>query len=240
MCQNGRGDGKLTALELRTGFDRLMTHIARRECCCRAYKCAKVPTYGLPPLMDSDASFVASGKSGEAAGDLEPARADAPDVGHEGLYISRASADLNSVDERNAGEARRSRSVDDGDGDDSSEAVNGLPGEGGEERRRFEQEVSALGGRCRPTDGDREADADHRGDAQNGGVDKAASTARMGVEQEKLERHKGISFRGDGGGDEGPEATSRPRRNTVDILFAGKAIACREHALEGMVYLGQR
>ncbi|CAM9673799.1 unnamed protein product, partial [Laminaria digitata] len=47
--QGGRGDGKLTPLELRVGFQRLATHISRRECCCQAYKCERVPKYGLPP-----------------------------------------------------------------------------------------------------------------------------------------------------------------------------------------------
>ncbi|CAB1098069.1 unnamed protein product [Ectocarpus sp. CCAP 1310/34] len=50
ISQNGHGDGKLTALELRVGFERLATHIARRECCCRAFKCNRIPNYGLPPL----------------------------------------------------------------------------------------------------------------------------------------------------------------------------------------------
>ncbi len=239
--QNGRGDGKLTALELRTGFERLMTHIARRECCCRAYKCDRVPTYGLPPLADADEGPI------DGIGKNDKSDSDNQDLGLDWV----ASADSCSPGERDVGAdggvAASSPTpaaevpapfVGDHRGDDSSEeaTISGAPGEGEQGTGPQEPVGTASPGREKAAD-------DDLGAEDGGGGGESSATARWENEHDGLAKRElqGVSFEGDqAGGGEGEEATGRPRRNTVELLNAGKAIACREHALEGMVYLGQR
>lgn len=237
-------------LELRTGFERLMTHIARRECCCRAYKCDRVPTYGLPPLADTDDGPVdGTRKIGEVSGDLlHRARHDTPGSDHQNLGTGRAaSADSYGRGERDAGGGGAAWSptpaaevpatfAGDHRGDDFPEeaTVSSAPDDVGEEAEREEPGASGSQGRVK-------AAAD-RGDDHDGGGAENSTTARLEIEHDGFVKHEhqGVSFEGDRAAGESGGAMGRPRRNTVELLNAGMAIACREHALEGMVYLGQR
>jgi len=248
-----------------------MTPIARRECCCRAYKCDRIPTYGLPPLEDVDDGPVddGTGNNGKGSGDfLHRARDDKLDPDRQDLEVGRAVASSSSCGRGECGGGgvggapRRSGSVAGASshpppaaeapaafagghhGDDSTEATaSSTSGEGGEGAGRKEPGDGASQQRKGPTAGNPDAAVgDLVGERNGGGGGDITTTARLrddfgdSVEHEQ----QGGSFEGGQGGAEGGKAMRRPRRNTVELLNAGKAIACREHALEGMVYLGQK
>lgn len=141
----GKPPGELTGLDLREGFPRLATRIARRECRCRAYRCHRVPNYGLPPTGNPRASRSRPASTEATASDClpDPAPGRAPEIA---------------------------------------------------------------------------------GPCPGGGVEN---------------RDGGGGGRGAGGGREGGAGDNDPRRREVSAE-AGKAVACREHALEGMVHLGSR
>ena len=169
--QGGRGDGKLTPLELRVGFQRLATHIARRECCCRAYKCERVPNYGLPPV-----SHTKKDESEEPSDDAQ-APPSPPHGPSPPPFVRLGLTDAPGKD-----------------------AI-------------FEK---TGGGVAAAAAAGRDGGADKGGNGPNGG-----HTMR-GPHGDNADN---------GGGKKLP---------LVNLDFAGKAVACREHALEGMVYLGQR
>ncbi|CAN0527167.1 unnamed protein product, partial [Ectocarpus sp. 12 AP-2014] len=348
ISQNGHGDGKLTALELRVGFERLATHIARRECCCRAFKCNRIPNYGLPPLTGpqidtaGDGLETANGTSincrssiSGVARDLfiverterqENSSSHAQDHGHQapadhGRPRRYEGFDGTGPTQHNHSSSHSQACTTINGGTNSSIAPDGNPdpiqqpdprraGGGGE--RGQQGEIEPLGGSA-------------QGDASGGSLGSAVS---MGHHQPE-ETH-GASLYGDsgsidarrlsqgmnvlsgsscgggvdggggggGGGDGGgggrsniivtwseeeprieidrcesdlvptggkerrsagqeqscgadnragqiennkeQGAKSRTRTSSIDILNAGRAVACREHALDGMVYLGQR
>lgn len=292
LSQNGRGDGKLTALELRTGFERLVTHIARRECSCRAYKCDKIATYGLPLLADAqeapahavatdggvvDDDSMFQGTSNRSIGSPErdmsevtPDHYRSPD--HDAAQISGAAgagtgatgapdgcstvvADIVGSDakQNQTSNAERMKQEKEQEEDWTAESSNrdfdasrkpeqqrlhhrgvrdddsGVNGDGGgggnvttpdKRQHRLLREVSGgcSGGRGNAV----ELSVGRHHD--NGSVDQEREL-HFEEGEEEMERE---------------ETMTRKRRGSVDRLNAGGPVACRKHALEGMVYLGQR
>lgn len=161
--QGGRGDGKLTPLELRVGFQRLATHIARRECCCRAYKCERVPNYGFPPVGPTKKDE-SEELSDDAQGPLPRplVRSGLTDAPEKDLVFEKTGGGVSAAAAARDGAAEKG-----GNGPNGGHTVRGPHGDNAD----------------------------------------------------------------DGRGKKLPP---------VNLDFAGKAVACREHALEGMVYLGQR
>lgn len=171
--QGGRGDGKLTPLELRVGFQRLATYIARRECCCLAYKCERVPNYGLPPVDPTR-----NDESGEPPENWQGL----PGSPHGPSGPPPVRSGLTDASEKELGFEKTGGGV-------VAAGAAGAARDGGAGRGR---------------------------DEPNGG-----HTVR-GLDGNSVEKRGGKKL------------------SPVNLDFAGKAVACREHALEGMVYLGKR
>lgn len=290
MSQNGLGDGKLTALELRTGFERLVTHIARRECCCRAYKCDKIATYGLPFGADAEDSTANAGvmdgglvndsilDSTEKNG-FEPQRNDisqvtpdhyggssVDDVG-EAQCSGTAGADVGAT-----ATAYHCATVAAGIGDTDHTRIQRNGGERAEEEwtpesgvhssnrvyscsQKSEQHQShdrQVGDDAAGVNNDRGGSGnvtvpDIRqqgwlsGTGGNGGSGNAAAVSvERHSENGGVDENRELPFDRGGEDTDIEEAIKEERRSSVDLLNAGGAIACRKHALDGMVYLGQR
>lgn len=175
-ARGGRGDGKLTALDLRAGFQQLTTDVAKLQCCCRADTCQRTPKYGFPAVGAFPATasispqklssierrgstrgdFAKGSRDGKYGCSLSPgATTDAFDLSEEGCDKSQGGRERNPVD------------------------VEVETGTGDEGRRYGEREKATAGGP--------------------------------------------------------PDA-----KVAVSLSDAGKAVFCREHASEGMVYLGPR
>lgn len=187
--QRGLGDGKLTPLELRVGFQRLAAHIARIECCCRTYKCNRVPNYGLPP-----AGSTSRPKTAKARPQQHPERGTMHALATTAAHGQRCSTPVpNNGTEADMTESERAAASPIADIDVNAEGKGG--GNNGAEDN--ERNLETLGG----------------GGTAQGGEDMA--TARG--EQRGGEIHQ-----------------------AVDLRKAGKAVSCREHALQGMVHLESR
>ncbi|CAN0035199.1 unnamed protein product [Ectocarpus fasciculatus] len=334
--QNGHGDGKLTALELRVGFERLSTHIARRECCCRAFKCNRIPNYGLPPLTGpqidaaGDGFETANGTSidgrsssigvvrdlsvverteqqGNGSGHARDHGHQAPsDRGKHRLHESfeEAGPTQHNHSSHNQGCTNidgdtKSSFTPDGNPDPTEKREPTCAGGGGGGGQLGEREP--LGGSAqgdaggsspgstipmghRPPEGTYGAGVFGDGgsvDAQRlsqemdvlpgspcgggggGGSGRSKTIAARSEEESGCETDHCESDLIPAGAKERPSAwqeqwcgadneggqtennkeegaESRTRTSSMDILNAGRAIACREHALDGMVYLGQR
>lgn len=325
------------------GFERLATHIARRECCCRAFKCNRIPNYGLPPLTGpqidpaGDGLETANGTSINCrsssigvARDLSiVGRAEkqgtgsshAQEHGHQASAVRRKNRHHEGFEEtdptqHNHGSHNQGCATIDGD-TNSSITLDGSPhpkekreprrtGGGGERGQQGESEP--LGGSAQgdagggspgnpvpkghyPPEGTRGAglysdsdsvDARRLSQGMNvlpgsprgggdvggggdfgGGGGRSNTIAIRPVEEYGYEidhsegdlipagakeRTSAGQEQSCGAGDQGGQAEndkeegaqSRTRTSSIDILNAGRAIACREHALDGMMYLGQR
>ncbi|CAM9314375.1 unnamed protein product, partial [Ectocarpus sp. 4 AP-2014] len=345
ISQNGHGDGKLTALELRVGFERLATHIARRECCCRAFKCNRIPNYGLRPLtgphIDTGDGFETANStsincrssSTGVAKDLSivertekqgHSSSHAQDHGHQAPADHVRHRHHEGFDETDPTQHNHSSShnqgcttihgdtnsfcTPDGNPDSIQEPDPRRAGWGGERGQQGESEPlgsSAQGDAC----GGSLGSAVPMGHHQQEGTHGASLFGDSGsVDAQRLSRGMSVlsgspcgggvdggGGGGGGGGDGGRSNTivtrseeepgieidrcesdlvpmeakerpsagqehwcgadnqagqienkkeegaeSRTRTSSIDVLNAGRAIACREHALDGMVYLGQR
>lgn len=188
--QRGLGDGKLTPLELRIGFQRLAAHIAAIECCCRAHKCDRVPNYGLP--------FV-----GAASRPAKTTRARPQQ--HTGSGVT---------------DALTTTVVAHG-----QQCSTPVPNNGTEAERLVSERAAAS----RTTVLD--VNAKGKGSGDNGAE---KSDTQLALEGEG-EIQGGDDMAGAGG-----EQRREETHQVVDLKNAGKAVSCREHALEGMVHLGPR
>lgn len=230
LSQNGRGDAKLTALELRTGFERLVTHIARRECCCRAYKCEKIATYGLRLRTDTEEPTAGAGaKDGGVATDAMPYRTKKRDFDNKEHDTSRSAPDHCSP-EHDADAAQRSGTA--GVADDKRNQRS--HGERGKEKLTAESEVDSPNGGYAGSQKQEQQRPHHLAV----GDDAAGTHHEDGDEDEDEERE--VRFERGEEDTEKEKARKRERRSSADLLKTGGAIACRKHALEGMVYVGQR
>lgn len=108
LPQDGLGDGKLTALKLRTGFERLVTHIARRECSCRAYKCDKIATYGLRADTQDSIAKAGAMSGGVVDGDSVFNFSKQRSFDAQERDTSQATPDHYCSSEHDVGEAQRS------------------------------------------------------------------------------------------------------------------------------------
>eukprot|EP00752_Nemacystus_decipiens_P003652 g3366.t1 len=282
MSQNGRGDGKLTALEIRSGLERLVTYIARRECCCRAYKCNRIPNYGLPPNSDVTQAASNPKDGGDAL------RTDKPGSGHRGeIRVNQASAGI-PIHTQDAGEASRSGPACISGGN-ANPAEPSIPADAGGvdvvvKTGRSEHDAAGRGSEHTPEADMNEFSACDAGAPQKNvqqqtqrergaGADPAEGTcdprgrgeeaqASVNIEQPSLGSTSAVADRAvarsageneDGTNDVDPEAFFEKNgkisggeegrsaeEHSKGLSLAGRAIACREHALEGMVYLGQR
>ncbi|CAN0528847.1 unnamed protein product, partial [Ectocarpus sp. 12 AP-2014] len=345
ISQNGHGDGKLTALELRVGFERLATHIARRECCCRAFKCNRIPNYGLPPLTGppltgpqidtagdgleraNATSINCRSSSSGVAKDLsiverterqENSSSHAQHHGHQAPADHRRHRHHEGFDGTGPTQHNHSSShsqacttingdtnssiAPDGNPDPIQEPDPGRAGGGGE--RGQQGEIEPLGGSAQGDAnggslgsavpmGHHQPEETHgaslcgdsgsidarrlsrgmnvlSGSSCGGGVDGGSggggrsntivtwSEEEPRIEIDRCESDQ-VSTRAKERRSAGQEqscradnqagqiennkeegAKSRTRTSSIDILNAGRAVACREHALDGMVYLGQR
>lgn len=256
-----------------------MTYIARRECCCRAYKCDRIPNYGLPPHKDAQAY------SNPRDGD-DTVRINKPGPGYHGQQgVSQASPDI-SGHEQDSNEALRSAPADvfdctadptqsdfpvDGGSLDAAEKPGGghyAKGIGGG-RQPHEADCAVLvAGDPGPQKnvlerhGEHSAGADategtfdgrsscgttdtsaKRGQASasstSGGSDGAVARSAVECEDASLDGNP-EEYLMEKGTELGGEEARSGEQHSEDLSLAGRAIACREHALDGMVYLGQR
>lgn len=278
MSQNGRGDGKLTSLEIRSGLERLVTYIARRECCCRAFKCERIPNYGLPPHTDAQASSNSkcgndtyrSNKTGfrhhrqqnasQASPDLPSLEHDANQALQSGqAAVFDCTADPTEADvHANVGSldaAEKACGEYDAKGRGSGQPKEAdisvlIGGEAGPQKHVQQRRSECSAGGADSTEGTRdngrdcdEADTSGHGQASagspSGGSDRAV--ARSAGECEDASNDGGPeAYFMESGKKSGGEEAIRVEEQSEDVSLAGRAIACREHALEGMVYLGQR
>lgn len=225
--QFGRGDGKLTVLELRMGFQRLAAHIAKTECCCSAYKCERAPTYGLPTPVDvrdcpnddippvSPTAFPSSHESVRALGinDTEEATRRDANAQFPGDHGS-GKATIMSNKERSESQFSSLTVVT---SDFSAE-------EGSHERSddadTLEEKVTEE--RCRP---------ETKSSVEKGEVSND-------VHQEMKGRSTGID--GLRPGEKGAGQDAQSEEIAIGLANTGKPTCCREHALNGMVHLGPR
>lgn len=265
ISQNGRGDGKLTALELRSGLERLMTHIARRECCCRAYKCDRIPNYGLPPQADAQARL--SVADGDGTVRKTPGRGvgqDLPDrLGHEQDACKPLQSESTGAFDRTSAPTKATVSVEVGSPDAAEKQCSQLDDKGTEIGRPGAADIgdprscearlhkgeqlahshgragayAAEGGRGKGNTSAQRGQTLQGGTI--GGTDSAVPTSQEGITDAPNDEDPEAIFKGKGQDADGEEANSG-EKSSSGLLLYGRAIACREHALEGMVYLGQR
>lgn len=172
--QGGKQAEKLTALELRQGFPRLVAHIAKRECRCRAYRCERTANHGFPPIEHTTTT-----KSNWTRNH----RPQQTVVGEsQGSWVAK----------------------DKQEGDGAHEEGNSMVSSSSSAlKRRTDQRPSC------------------------------ASSART----------EESGWVGEAGDERAPSDTgeSKPSNAAEEALLEpGTAVACREHALEGMVHLGPR
>lgn len=196
--QGGNGDGKLTVLELRGGFQRLAAHIAMRECCCRAHKCQRIPNYGLPPLVVGADPGAATSTTSDIKKSLSSKRSTSPT--------------------RNAASVSANHTSSPTTGQDAAEGS-------------FPEFKAPIVVKSETTADKAEPLGANQGATKVEGHSRPAGS-RADFEQKERDAAKKLEVELYWGGER--EAEDVRTRN------AGKAIACREHALEYMVYLGPR
>lgn len=297
LSQNGRGDGKLTALELRTGFERLVTHIARRECSCRAYKCDKIATYGLRAdaedspanagtidggVVDDDPPFKSKNNQGIDSPERDMSQispdhyhrspehdvgeaqcSSAADAGHTGgtsaaRGYAAVAADISGTDDKRT-QARTAERIKEEEKDRTAESeVHSLnrgfeASQSPDQQRPHHQEVGddvsgvingdRAGGGSVTTPNKKQQGLlrDVSGGCSSGSGNAMEVSIERDHDHGSLdEEERELRFEQGGEGTEKEEGNGRKRRSSVDLLNAGGPVACRKHALEGMVYLGQR
>ncbi|CAN0071533.1 unnamed protein product [Scytosiphon promiscuus] len=299
QSQNGRGDGKLTALELRSGLERLITYIARRECSCRAFKCDRMPNYGLPLRRDAAARADAAVADDDGAETTDVAQSEAQDrcVGgsrefHDAMGVSPGHANGSERGDGEAGDYGANFAIaatgavvtrggsdtllpDEGSCRDGRFADCGGGGTAGSGRQREEEKGRKPSGPSSAVAGIQNEYSreqlnlrlDHRGRDQQAvredGAARAVARGGGGGGGRKAEKQtigpeeggaRSEGFTGDevpawtperkGEGQEGENVKGTRRgsrkRTSTENFYAGRAVVCRGHALEGMVYLGQR
>lgn len=258
-----------------------MTYIARRECCCRAYKCNRIPNYGLPPQPDARAP------SSVKDGDSTAIRPNKPGASHHRQHVDSLASPDSPGHEKGVSEAPQSAistgpfpfdfttdPVPIGSGDagekrcgerDARKRESGQPdeagiddlGRGGAGPQREEQQQHSRtragahsvaegtasdgrdSGKAEPSAPPGQAS---QGSTTSGGSDRAATRSEGDCEEgasngEEPEARFEEGSKDDADGEAGRSGVSI---TSAGLPLSGRAIACREHALEGMVYLGQR
>lgn len=254
-----------------------MTHIARRECCCRAYKCDRIPNYGLP----SQADFLESSNVNEEEGTV--VRTKKPGVGHHqqrgvnhnspdspghnqgatevlqsrsrGVFVDFKPDPTEAavpVAIKNATEQQPCSGHSSDEGEDGQPDINALNrGEAGSQKKEQQRHGQwkagddAAEGTTRNGHGSgKPSPSAQTGQASQGSTSGGSKRAVARSEEDNgdglKEEGQGESFKGEGDDSIGEKARSGDWKTSADLLISGRAIACREHALEGMAYLGQR